>query len=912
MASEVSSDPSSTGTAHFGQNVPDNARAGAGGVRLAAAPAVPEADVADEVQVPDIGPAGPEILQIEELVAIGAGVSIEYAPQRNRSVSSQRASTASPRSASQRGRGVGDVDKQHVRAGTTPGGSPASRTTAGGDGPVSPHRRLPDPSQASLTRDGGGGPLSDPCGADPNTYRDGVQHRSPNPRTSDTPVTTGSSGSSLGPSASAKDELTEAVAVTTGTTTTPPMLSTPSGPPPITQPIPVISTSTSSMSSWIVPPSSGIASGGAALPTADQRLEMELEKAKRENESAAVGPAAKRGRSPAPGSVVNAQLGTGVPSNPTVAPLPPPPVADVRSYMEAIQLSTPGPSVVVTPQIPPLALPTPQPSVSKTSFEEMYKVLVASNKAKDERIGALEETKKELEARSAAAANAAAVASSTAASVMASAQQQAHASAAALSQAAASEASARQQTQQILTEAARTASELMAGEIRVEQLEGRLGTQTHLGAHMNQRYVAMKTEYDATRHQLELAKMEIFKLSNNPPTCPECPRKQELIERVTTQLQANAAEIAGYRSRLEALAPTVQSWEERFNREVAKNAQLSQEVNDTKVSVTRLAQRGDELAERLRVSQASLTDASNQTIALQARVGEAEAKAARVTAELGVYAGLPQDVAALQTECLRKGQQAQAVVDDLIANKNAIVTKLTECQNYAQDLQNSVRRQEDVISEMSKQHASLTTDITAARHKATEDAQRIAEVTADRDALHTRCTIAAAGPPMNMMHPDVANVIKARCAEYLQAAGERFTAAEKEWQNRIQEKESEIETLQHMVNYYMTTMDGGEPSAEQLHEADWSDPNIFERVAADLGIDPPPMFNAPPTDPSSGTERGEVKGRSRRTAAEKHPGTMEPGGTPPPYRVEGQRNTTLLLMVKSHDPGTPRYRMPTR
>ena len=108
--STLSSDPSSTGTAHFGQRAPDNARAGAGGGGPAAAPAVPEAGVADEVQVPDIGPAGPDTLQVVELAVLSAGVSADYAPQRTRSVSSTRASPASQRSASQRGRsGVGDV-----------------------------------------------------------------------------------------------------------------------------------------------------------------------------------------------------------------------------------------------------------------------------------------------------------------------------------------------------------------------------------------------------------------------------------------------------------------------------------------------------------------------------------------------------------------------------------------------------------------------------------------------------------------------------------------------------------------------------------------------------------------------------------------------------------------------------------
>ena len=168
MASEegsgLSSDPSSTGTAHFGQRAHDRVQAGAGGGAPAAAPAAPENRGADEAN--NIDPAEPDNTQLIEL----ATASISYAPQRNRSASSTRAAPASLRSASQRGRGVGSVDPHphHVREGTTPGGSPANRTTAGGAGPVPPQCRLPDPSQASLTREnGGGGPLVDPCGGKP-------------------------------------------------------------------------------------------------------------------------------------------------------------------------------------------------------------------------------------------------------------------------------------------------------------------------------------------------------------------------------------------------------------------------------------------------------------------------------------------------------------------------------------------------------------------------------------------------------------------------------------------------------------------------------------------------------------------------------------------------------------------------
>ena len=486
--SALSADPSSTGTAaHFGQRAHDQARAGTGSGGAAAAPAVPEAGVADEVQVQDIVPAGPDPLQEVELAVLSA----DYAPQRTRSASSTRASPASQRSASSpRGRsGVGDVvttPLHHVRAGTTPGGSPASRTTTGGAGPVSPHHRVPDPSQASLTRDGGGGPPLDPYGADPNTYRDGVQHRSPNPPIGDTPVTTGSSGSSLGPSASQRDELTEAAIVTTGTTSTPPMLPTPSRPPIIEQPIPVISTSTLSMSSWVeVAPAGGLAGGGDAPRTAEQCMELEIERMKRENENAPAEPVAKRNRSPATRSIGDVKLGVGVPLNPSAPPLPPPPVPDAQSYIEAIQIFDSGLSTATAPPRSSTAIQTSQPSAPKTSYEDMFKVLEATNKAKDEHIGVLMESKKDLETKTAASADAAAAASSHAAAVMVSAQQQAQASAAALSQAAAAEASARQQAQQVLTGHARTASELAAGERRVEELERRLEDQTQLGAHMN-------------------------------------------------------------------------------------------------------------------------------------------------------------------------------------------------------------------------------------------------------------------------------------------------------------------------------------------------------------------------------------------------------------------------------------------
>ena len=874
MASDgsgLSSDPSSTATAHFGQRAPDNARAGAGSGGPAAAPAVPEPGVADEVH--DIGSAGPDTSEVVELTA----VALAYAPLRTRSASSTRASPASQRSASQRGRGVGDVDTSpphHVRVGTTPGGSPASRTTAGGAGPVSPHHRLPDPSQASLTRDGGGGPLLDPYGADPNTYRDGVQSKSPNPPTGDTPVTTGSSGSSLGPSASARDELSEAAVATTGTTSTPPMLPTPSGPPMTPKPIQATDTSTSSLSSWVqVPAAGGLAGGGDAPRNAEQRMEWELEKMKREaNENVPAEPVAKRTKSPAMRNIGSVPLGVGVPLNPSAPPLPPPPPRETQSYHEAIQHFDSGPSMTKAPPQVPLALSTSQSSASKTSYEELYQALETANKAKDEQIGVLKESKKDLETMAAASANAAAAASSHAAAVVASAQQQAQAAAAASSHAAAAEASARQQTQQVLTGAARTESELAAGELRVEELEKRLLTQTQLGTHMATRYAGLKAEYETVLQQVEMAKMEIFRLSHNPPTCPECPRKQELIDRNAIQLQANSVEITGLRGRVEVLASAAHSWEEKYNREVAMNAQLSQEVTETRVNVTRLTHRGDELTESLRISQASLADASTKTTALQARVGEAEALAARASAEVAVYASLPSDVTTLQTRCMEQHHKAQTVVDNLIESKRAIAVQLSEVQSYAQGIQNSVMQKDDAINMMSDKNASLAAEITAAKQKATEDAQRVAELTSDRDAYRQKCIVAAAGPPTDLLHPDVREVVKARCAEVLRATADRYAGqlveAEREWQGRIQDKENTIEELQNIVNNNLAAMAGGAdnladnngPSVEEIHEADWSDPTLLDGLAAELGLDLPPIVNLPPAASSSGNRAGGGQG----------------------------------------------------
>ena len=95
-------------------------------------------------------------------------------------------------------------------------------------------------------------------------------------------------------------------------------------------------------------------------------------------------------------------------------------------------------------------------------------------------------------------------------------------------------------------------------------------------------------------------------------------------------------------------------------------------------------------------------------------------------------------------------------------------------------------QKDDAINMMSDKNASLAAEITAAKQKATEDAQRVAELTSDRDAYRQKCIVAAAGPPTDLLHPDVREVVKARCAEVLRATADRYAGqlveAEREWQ----------------------------------------------------------------------------------------------------------------------------------
>ena len=84
------------------------------------------------------------------------------------------------------------------------------------------------------------------------------------------------------------------------------------------KPIQATDTSTSSLSSWVqVPAAGGLAGGGDAPRNAEQRMEWELEKMKREaNENVPAEPVAKRTKSPAMRSIGSVPLGVGVPLNP--------------------------------------------------------------------------------------------------------------------------------------------------------------------------------------------------------------------------------------------------------------------------------------------------------------------------------------------------------------------------------------------------------------------------------------------------------------------------------------------------------------------------------------------------------------------------------------------------------------------
>ena len=190
----------------------------------------------------------------------------------------------------------------------------------------------------------------------------------------------------MGPSASVRDELSEAAVVTAGTTPTPPMLSpsappmlpSPRGPPttvqPIqVQPVQVTDTSTSSVATRVqVPSAGGLAGGGEAPLTADQRMELELAKIKREaGEHVPAERQAKRSRSPVVRLVGSVPLGVGVPLHQSAAPLPVPALSDVHSLTHAIQHFVSGPSSTQGAPTVVLTLPTPGPAASYPSYEEL-------------------------------------------------------------------------------------------------------------------------------------------------------------------------------------------------------------------------------------------------------------------------------------------------------------------------------------------------------------------------------------------------------------------------------------------------------------------------------------------------------------------------------------------------------------
>ena len=431
--------------------------------------------------------------------------------------------------------------------------------------------------------------------------------------------------------------------------------------------------------------------------------------------------------------------------------------------------------------------------------------MLSNNKAKDERIGVLEESKRDLDRQAAVAANVAAAASSHAATV---------------------ETTARAATQQVLTGHARVESELAAAERRVEELERQRGDFQQLAAHMNQRCQEMKTEYEKVVQQLGLANAK----GQNPSSCPECPRKQLAIEQSAVQIQTLSTEIAGLRGRLGILSAAVSSWEEKYNVEISQNAQLSREAADARNAVTRLTRQRDETAESLNLSQASLAEATAKVTTLQSRLGDAEARAARAAAEVMVYKDLPENVSALQQRFVDQRQQAQAVVDHLSESKNALAVQLTELQTYAQSLNNSITEKDGVINNVSNHNSSLVAELAAMKQKVAEDAQRITELASERDDLHRRCAGFAAGPVADPA------TVEARCADVLRSTADRYNAViaerDKAWEIQMLELMSKTDYLEQIINHNMDAMAGGAdpngPSVEEVHENDWSGPAFLD------------------------------------------------------------------------------------
>ena len=167
----------------------------------------------------------------------------------------------------------------------------------------------------------------------------------------------------------------------------------------------------------------------------------------------------------------------------------------------------------------------------------------------------------------------------------------------------------------------------------------------------------------------------------------------------------------------------------------------------------------------------------------------------------------------LQAEIIEQCRQAQAVIEKFIDDRRAIAVQLSENQAYAAGLQNTVMQKDEAINLMSDKHASLAAEVATARQKAIEDAQSIVELKSDRDEHRLQCLRIASGPPVGLQHPDVAEMVRNRCAELLRASAERYAGqlaeAEKLWQAKIQEQATMIESLQDLVNNSWSDMAQG-------------------------------------------------------------------------------------------------------
>ena len=162
-------------------------------------------------------------------------------------------------------------------------------------------------------------------------------------------------------------------------------------------------------------------------------------------------------------------------------------------------------------------------------------------------------------------------------------------------------------------------------------------------------------------------------------------------------------------------------------------------------------------------------------------------------------------------------------------------------------------------------------------------------------------------------HPVASEIqaeVRARCAEVMRATADRYmkqqAEADKTWRDKVHEMEETVAELQRIINNNLTAMAGGAdnsadnsgPTVEEVHDADWDDPNLLDGLAAELGLNLPPVTNLPPADSSSGNRAGGGQGQQQPSRNGKSPGNDGAGGQPPPRPEVDQKSTTSPRKAK--------------